>query len=47
MEEGTDGAVPLVIMTHLAAEGAMSRAIDLIDELPCVRPGTVRMRVRN
>ena len=46
-EEGTDGAVPLVIMTHLAPEGAMSKAIGLIDELSCVRPGTLRMRVRN
>lgn len=46
-EEGTEDAVPLVIMTHLAPEGAMSKAVGLIDELSCVRRGTVRMRVRN
>ncbi|NMC20314.1 MAG: homoserine dehydrogenase, partial [Thermogutta sp.] len=30
-EEGDGGAVPLVIMTHEAREGAMSRAMDAID----------------
>jgi homoserine dehydrogenase len=45
-EEGGDGMVPLVIMTHTAAEGDMIRAGAEIDKLACVRPGTVRMRVR-
>ena len=45
-EEEADGVVPLVIMTHTASEGAMIRASAAIDELPCVRPGMVRMRVR-
>ena len=44
-EEG-DRVVPLVIMTHTAAEGAMSKAIGAIDKLPCVHPATMRMRVR-
>jgi len=39
--------VPLVIMTHSAPEGAMSEATAAIDELPCVHPGTIRMRVRD
>ena len=45
-EEEDDGVVPLVIMTHTATEGAMIRASAAIDELSCVRPGMVRMRVR-
>jgi homoserine dehydrogenase len=44
-EEETHGVVPLVIMTHSAAEGAMSGALAAINQLPCVHPGTVRMRV--
>jgi len=44
-EEDTDGVVPLVIMTHAAPEGAVDDALKAIDELTCVRPGTVRMRV--
>ena len=46
-EEGPDDVVPLVIMTHLGPEGAMSQAIDEIGQLSFVRPGTVRMRVRD
>lgn len=46
-EEGADGIVPLVIMTHVAAEGAMQSAMNAINGLNCVRPGSVRMRVRN
>lgn len=45
-EEEDGGSVPLVIMTHEAREGAMSRAMDAIDRLEAVRPGSVRMRVR-
>ena len=45
-EEEDDGVVPLVIMTHTATEGAMIRAGAVIDKLSCVRPGSVRMRVR-
>ncbi|MGQ9913670.1 MAG: homoserine dehydrogenase [Thermogutta sp.] len=45
-EEEDGGPVPLVIMTHEAREGAMSRAMDAIDRLEAVRPGSVRMRVR-
>ncbi len=46
-EEGSDGIVPLVIMTHHAPEGAVRKAVQTIDTLACVRPGTVRMRVRD
>ncbi len=42
-EEGD--VVPLVIMTHSASEGAASRALEEIDQLPSVRPSSVRMRV--
>jgi homoserine dehydrogenase len=45
-EEEDDGVVPLVIMTHMATEGAMIGASAVIDKLSCVRPGMVRMRVR-
>jgi homoserine dehydrogenase len=45
-EEG-DSVVPLVIMTHAAPEGAVKDALEAINGLSCVRPGTVRMRVRN
>lgn len=44
--EGTDGVVPLVIMTHSATEGAVSEALDTIDRLPCIHVGSIRMRVR-
>lgn len=45
-EAQSDGVVPLVIMTHTAPEGAMARAMAAIDQLPAVRPESVRMRVR-
>jgi homoserine dehydrogenase len=44
---GEGGTVPLVIMTHIATEGASRAAIEEIDRLSCVRPGSVRMRVLN
>jgi homoserine dehydrogenase len=46
-EEEDDGIVPLVIMTHTAPDGAMTQALREIEELSCVKPGSVRMRVRN
>ncbi len=46
-EENDDNVVPLVIMTHTANEGAMATAIGEIDRSRFVRPGTVRMRVRD
>jgi homoserine dehydrogenase len=46
-EEGSNGSVPLVIMTHNAPEGALRKAVEEIDKLASVRPGTVRMRVRD
>lgn len=46
-EEGADGVVPLVIMTHTATEGAIQQALREIGSLASVRPGIVRMRVRN
>jgi len=45
--EDTTGVVPLVIMTHNATEGAMSKAMAAIDKLPVVRPKSVRLRVRD
>ena len=45
-EEGANGVVPLVIMTHTATEGAMIAASAAIDRLSCVRPSVMRMRVR-
>lgn len=45
-EEETSGIVPLVIMTHQATEGGMTEAMSAINGLSCVRPGSVRMRVR-
>ena len=44
-EEGGDGVVPLVIMTHSAPEGAMRAALARINDAPYVHPGSVRMRV--
>ncbi|MBX7168528.1 MAG: homoserine dehydrogenase [Pirellulales bacterium] len=38
--------VPLVIMTHQTTEGASLHAVAEIDQLPCVRSRSVRMRVR-
>jgi homoserine dehydrogenase len=40
-------SVPLVIMTHSAPEGAMQKALEAIEVLASVHPGTVRMRVRD
>ena len=42
-----DGVVPLIIMTHNAGEGAVAEALERINRLGCVHPGTVRMRVRD
>jgi homoserine dehydrogenase len=44
-QEAGGAVVPLVIMTHSAEEGAASEAVDAIDRLLCVRPGSVRLRV--
>jgi len=46
-EEASEGVVPLVIMTHVAAEGPMRKAMAEIDQLPVVRPGSVWMRIRD
>ncbi len=46
-EEGVEGLVPLVIMTHASPEGAMADALKAINQLACVHPGSVRMRVRD
>ncbi len=46
-EEGSQGVVPLVIMTHNTTEGAMCRATDAIDRLAFMRGRSVRMRVRD
>ncbi len=44
--EETDTIAPLVIMTHQAPEGAMEKALQAINQLTVVHPGTMRMRVR-
>ncbi|MGA2035595.1 MAG: homoserine dehydrogenase [Thermoguttaceae bacterium] len=46
-EEGNEGVVPLVFMTHVAAEGAVQKALETINCLASVHPGSVRMRVRD
>jgi len=46
-EEEESTCVPLVIMTHTAPEGAMQEALQAINHLACVHPGSVRMRVRD
>ncbi len=46
-EEGSQGVVPLVIMTHNTTEGAMSRALEAIDRLAFMRGPSVRMRQRD
>lgn len=46
-EEGAEGVVPLVIMTHNSSEGAMADAMKTISQLACVYPGSARMRVRD
>ena len=45
--EEADQTVPLVIMTHSGPAGAMNAALEEIDGLACVSPGSVRMRVRD
>ncbi len=45
--EENAAVVPLVIMTHSASEGAMNEALEAIDKLSSVCPGSVRMRVRD
>jgi homoserine dehydrogenase len=42
---GDGGTVPLVIMTHTASEGAADQSVREIDQMTCVRPPSVRMRV--
>jgi homoserine dehydrogenase len=44
-QDGEEGTVPLVIMTHAAPEGAMREAFDMIERLPHVRPPSSRFRV--
>jgi len=46
-EEESPATVPLVFMTHNAPEGSVRAAMEKINHLPTVRPGSVRMRVRN
>jgi homoserine dehydrogenase len=45
--ESERDVVPLVIMTHQTTEGATRKAKDEIDRLRVVRPGSVRMKVRD
>lgn len=40
-----DQVVPLVIMTHTAADGAVQRALAEIDQLPVIRQKSVRIKV--
>jgi hypothetical protein len=44
--EEVGGTVPLVIMTHATTEGAICAALQAITKLATVRPGSVRLRVR-
>ncbi len=44
-QDGADGTVPLVIMTHAARDGAMNDAFAAIERQPHVRPPSSRMRV--
>jgi homoserine dehydrogenase len=46
-EEEAEGVVPLVFMTHTATEGGMRQAMETINCLASVHPGSVRMRVRD
>ena len=46
-EEDASNVVPLVIMTHSSSEGRMSEAMKIINQLACVHPGSIRMRVRD
>jgi len=44
--ESSEGQiVPVVITTHLASEGAMSRAVKAIDALPTIQPPTACLRI--
>ena len=43
----SQGVVPLVIMTHNTTEGALSRAVEAIDQLAFLRGPSARMRVRD
>ncbi|MBN1909352.1 MAG: homoserine dehydrogenase [Pirellulales bacterium] len=45
--KSNSGTVPLVIMTHNAREGDIRRAVEQIEALPFVHPGSVRLRVRD
>ncbi|MDZ7620245.1 MAG: ACT domain-containing protein [Patescibacteria group bacterium] len=47
VSEDGDQFVPLIIMTHAAADGDLSKAMQAIDRLPCVQAGSVQMRVRD
>lgn len=40
-----DQVVPLVIMTHTAADGAVKDSLRQIDQLPAIRQASVRMKV--
>lgn len=42
-----EAVVPLVIITHSTTEGATQTAVEEMDRLSCVRPGSVRMRIRD
>jgi homoserine dehydrogenase len=44
-EAGETSLVPVVIMTHLAEEGAVRRALKAIDASPAIVPPTVCLRV--
>lgn len=46
-QELAPGIVPLVIMTHTTIDGAVRRAIEEINGLACVRPGSERLRVED
>ena len=44
-KEAEESKVPLVIMTHLAASGALQSALSAFDKLQCVRDDCVTMQV--
>jgi homoserine dehydrogenase len=43
---GEAGVVPLVIITHETTEGATQKAMEEMNRLNCIRPGSVRMGIR-
>ena len=45
--EGSQGVVPLVIMTHNTTEGAVGRTCGKIDQMSFMNGRSVRMRVRD